>query len=209
VDQELHRYPDPTNAELLAQAEHGPDSRVAAVLSDDGARDSAVDRLAASLVKRAGVRLDALAGLPRESATSSLARGAILIAPSDSTGARWVNDLAPEHLSIQRRDAGDVLDLVRHAGSVFVGGFAPVAAGDYCSGTNHVLPTGGRVRGASGLSVADFGRWMQVQRIDRDGLERLAPSIQTLAEWEGLPAHAASVRARFGDSAYAAGGNDE
>lgn len=201
--------PDWVAAELLAQAEHGPDSLVAAVLSDDGARDSEVDRLAASLVKRAGARLDALAGLPRESAASSLARGAILIAPSDSTGARWVNDLAPEHLSIQRRDAGDVLDLVRHAGSVFVGGFAPVAAGDYCSGTNHVLPTGGRVRGASGLSVADFGRWMQVQRIDRDGLERLAPSIQTLAEWEGLPAHAASVRARFGDSAYDARGNDE
>jgi len=201
--------PDWVAAELLAQAEHGPDSLVAAVLSDDGARDSEVDRLAASVVKRAGARLDALEGLPRESATSSLARGAILIAPSDSTGARWVNDLAPEHLSIQRRDAGDVLELVRHAGSVFVGGFAPVAAGDYCSGTNHVLPTGGRVRGVSGLSVADFGRWMQVQRIDRDGLERLAPSIQTLAEWEGLPAHAASVRARFGESAYDAGGNDE
>lgn len=201
--------PDWVAAELLAQAEHGPDSLVVAVLSDGGAANQEVDRFAASVVKRAGARLDTLTGPPREAATASLARGAILIAPSDSTGARWVNDLAPEHLSIQRRDAGDVLGLVRHAGSVFVGGFAPVAAGDYCSGTNHVLPTGGRVRGASGLSVADFGRWMQVQRIDRDGLERLAPSIQTLAEWEGLPAHAASVRARFGVSSYDAGGNGE
>jgi histidinol dehydrogenase len=201
--------PDWVAAELVAQAEHGPDSLVVAVLSDGEAGSSEVDRLAASVVQRAGARLDTLTGPPREAATASLARGAILIAPSDSTGARWVNDLAPEHLSIQRRDAGDVLGLVRHAGSVFVGGFAPVAAGDYCSGTNHVLPTGGRVRGASGLSVADFGRWMQVQRIDRDGLERLAPSIQTLAEWEGLPAHAASVRARFGDSLDDAGGNGE
>ena len=201
--------PDWVAAELVAQAEHGPDSLVAAVLSDDGARNSEVDRLAASVVKRAGARLDTLTGPPRDAATSSLARGAILIAGSDSTGARWVNDLAPEHLSIQRRDADDVLGLVRHAGSVFAGGFAPVAAGDYSSGTNHVLPTAGRVRAASGLSLADFGRWMQVQRIDREGLERLAPSIETLAEWEGLPAHAASVRARFEDCADHAGGAGE
>ena len=201
--------PDWVAAELVAQAEHGPDSLVAAVLSDDGARSSEVDRLAASVVQRAGARLDTLTGPPRDAATSSLARGAILIAGSDSTGARWVNDLAPEHLSIQRRDADDVLGLVRHAGSVFAGGFAPVAAGDYSSGTNHVLPTAGRVRAASGLSLADFGRWMQVQRIDREGLERLAPSIETLAEWEGLPAHAASVRARFEDCADRAGGTGE
>ena len=80
---------------------------------------------------------------------------------------------------------------------MFVGGFAPVAAGDYCSGTNHVLPTGGRVRGASGLSVADFGRWMQVNRVSRDGLARILPAVAAVAEAEGLTAHRRAVEIRF------------
>lgn len=187
--------PDWVAAELVAQAEHGPDSVVGVVLSDD--RGSGLDGLARAIADSSGTRAAGLAGLPGEAARASLARGALLVATSDEVAGRWVNDLAPEHLSIMRRDAEDVVGMIRHAGSVFVGGFTPVAAGDYCSGTNHVLPTGGRVRGTSGLSVADFGRWMQVQRIDRTGLEKLAPVIETLAEWEGLPAHAASARARF------------
>ncbi|MCL7965307.1 MAG: histidinol dehydrogenase, partial [marine benthic group bacterium] len=75
-----------------------------------------------------------------------------------------------------------------------------VAAGDYASGTNHVLPTRRRARACSGLGVADFGRWLQVQQLSREGLEELGPTIETLALWEGLPAHAASIRARFPDS---------
>ena len=202
--------PDWVAAELLAQAEHGPDSIVAAVLSDDLAvGDRALAGFAAAIAERAAVRLQALAGLAREAARESLSRGAILVADSDAAGVRWVNDLAPEHLSIQRRDARDVVGLIRHAGSIFLGGYAPVAAGDYCSGTNHVLPTAGRSRSASGLSVSDFGRWMQVQQIDREGLSVLAPTIQALAEWEGLPAHAASVRARFENGADEAGGAGE
>lgn len=202
--------PDWVAAELLAQAEHGPDSIVAAVLSDDLAvGDRALAGFAAAIAERAAVRLQALAGLAREAARESLSRGAILVADSDAAGVRWVNELAPEHLSIQRRDARDVVGLIRHAGSIFLGGYAPVAAGDYCSGTNHVLPTAGRSRSASGLSVSDFGRWMQVQQIDREGLSVLSPTIQALAEWEGLPAHAASVRARFENGADEAGGAGE
>ena len=191
--------PDWVASELVAQAEHGPDSVVAAVLSDDLAPDgtSGKEAMAAQIRTAAAARLARLEGAPREAAAASLARGAILVAGSDSEGARWVNQLATEHLSLQRRDAEEVVGSVRHAGSVFVGGYAPVAAGDYCSGTNHVLPTGGRARAVSGLSVADFGRWIQVQRVDREGLAALASTIQVLAEWEGLPAHAASVRARF------------
>lgn len=197
-------------AELLAQAEHGPDSIVAAVLSDDLAPgDRALAGFAAAIAERAAVRLQALAGLAREAARESLSRGAILVADSDAAGVRWVNELAPEHLSIQRRDAPDVVGLIRHAGSIFLGGYAPVAAGDYCSGTNHVLPTAGRSRSASGLSVSDFGRWIQVQQIDREGLSVLSPTIQVLAEWEGLPAHSASVRARFENGADEAGGAGE
>ena len=190
--------PDWIAAELLAQAEHGPDSVVAAVLSDATVDIARLEAIARQVARRATDRLEALSGSPRQAARESLSRGAVLVAETDEEGARWINALAPEHLSIQRRDAGGALSRVRHAGSVFVGEFAPVAAGDYCSGTNHVLPTGGRTRGASGLSVSDFGRWMQVQQIDRGGLEALAPAIEALAEWEGLPAHAESVRARLG-----------
>jgi len=182
-------------AELVAQAEHGPDSVVVAVLSDDSG--SGLEKLAQAIADASEIRASQLDGLPGQAARASLARGAVLVATSDEEAGRWVNELAPEHLSIMRREADDQVGMIRHAGSVFVGGFSPVAAGDYCSGTNHVLPTGGRARGTSGLSVADFGRWMQVQRIDRSGLETLAPVIETLAEWEMLPAHAASVRARF------------
>ncbi|MGB5526436.1 MAG: histidinol dehydrogenase, partial [Gemmatimonadota bacterium] len=163
---------------------------------------------AAAVGERSAVRLAALGGSSREAAEASLSRGAILVADSDVGGVRWVNDLAPEHLSIQRRDAPDVVGLVRHAGSIFLGGYAPVAAGDYCSGTNHVLPTAGRARSASGLSVQDFGRWMQVQQIEREGLTALSRTIEILAEWEGLPAHAESVRARF-ERPEPAGGRDE
>jgi histidinol dehydrogenase len=187
--------PDWVAAELVAQAEHGPDSVVVAVLSDDSG--TGLEELARAVADASAVKASELDGLPGQAARASLARGAVLVATSDEEAGRWVNELAPEHLSIMRRDADDQVGMIRHAGSVFVGGFSPVAAGDYCSGTNHVLPTGGRVRGTSGLSVADFGRWMQVQRINRSGLESLAPVIETLAEWEGLPAHAASVRARF------------
>lgn len=201
--------PDWVATELLAQAEHGPDSVVAAVLSDDLAGGPRTLRdFAAAVGERSAVRLAALEGPSREAAEASLSRGAILVADSDAGGVRWVNDLAPEHLSIQRRDAADVVGLVRHAGSIFLGGYAPVAAGDYCSGTNHVLPTAGRARSASGLSVQDFGRWIQVQQIEREGLSTLSRTIEILAEWEGLPAHAESVRARF-ERPEPAGGRDE
>jgi histidinol dehydrogenase len=200
--------PDWVAAELVAQAEHGPDSLVVAIVSDDLSRAAAGGPLsiAARVAEAADAQATRLAGEAGQAARTSLAQGAVLVADSDARGARWVNELAAEHLSIMRRDGADVVGLVRHAGSVFLGAFSPVAAGDYCSGTNHILPTGGRTRAASGLSVSDFGRWMQVQSIEREGLNRLAPAIETLAEWEGLPAHAASVRARFETDQTKAGG---
>lgn len=195
-------------SELVAQAEHGPDSVVVAVLSDNQAGDSSVrlPDLAARVAASAEMRAAQLEGESGRMARASLAKGAILVAGSDTCAARWVNELAPEHLSIMRPDAEGVVSQVRHTGSVFLGDFAPVAAGDYCSGTNHVLPTGGRARATSGLSVSDFGRWMQVQSIEREGLERLAPAIEALAEWEGLPAHADSVKSRLASGTAEAGG---
>lgn len=180
--------PDLAALELLAQAEHGPDSLAVAVVPDRGAAESLVDRLR-----------QRLPGQPRGDAIrSSLARSAVLVSPERERACGWLNRMAPEHLVLLRADAEEVLTEVRRAGSVFLGPHSPVAAGDYASGTNHVLPTGTRGRGAGGLSLDDFGTWLQVQRLDARGLAALGPTLIELAEWEGLPAHAASVRERLG-----------
>lgn len=181
-------------AELLAQAEHAPDALCAAVVPE---RD-----LGSSLRRALGEQLRRTAR--REVAVRSLERGAILVAPRDAVALRWIDELAAEHLVVLRRDAVDAASRVRNAGSVFLGPWTPVAAGDYASGTNHVLPTGTRSRARGGLSTDDFGKWIQFQRLSREGLAALGPSVVELAEWEGLPAHGESVRLRLGPS----GGSD-
>ena len=104
------------------------------------------------------------------------------------------NRFAPEHLSIPD---GSLLAKVRHAGSVFVGPYSPEAAGDYASGPNHVLPTGGAARIRGGLSVTDYLKVISVQELSEEALRRLAPAITTLARAEGLEAHARSVEVRI------------
>lgn len=185
-------------SELVAQAEHGPDSSAICILSDPaddcGRR---LELLAERIADDVARSLAELSGGPTVgSARESLAASAIVVCEDDKTGEEQVNDLASEHLVLLRKNPAVDLSRIRHAGSVFLGPWSPVAAGDYASGTNHVLPTGRRARATSGLCLDDFGRWLQVQEIDRGGLAALAPTIETLAEWEGLPAHAASVRAR-------------
>jgi histidinol dehydrogenase len=179
------------------------------VFSDDDERagDGLAERARATVleVQKALDALDAAdsaetgGGGPVAAARESLARSAILCAESDAVGVEWVNRLAGEHLVVLRRQPRRDLAFIRHAGSVFLGPWTPVAAGDYASGTNHVLPTRGRARACSGLGVADFGRWLQVQELSFEGLSSLGPTIETLALWEGLPAHAASIHARFPD----------
>lgn len=176
-------------AELLAQAEHGPDSLAVGVVTDS----SLAGRITSELRAR-------LAATPRRAvARESLARSALLVARDDRRALSWVNRLAAEHLVLLREDAVTWVPDIRHAGSVFLGPHTPVTAGDYASGTNHILPTGGRARGTDGLSLDDFGRWVQFQKIDVRGLTALAPDVIELAEWEGFPAHAASVRLRQKD----------
>ncbi len=179
--------PDLAALELLAQAEHGPDSLAAAVVPEED--------LARRINGALAPRLDATAR--REDAAEALAGSALLVSGDRSRGLAWVNRIAAEHLVLLREDPEAELADVRHAGSVFLGPDTPVAAGDYASGTNHVLPTRGRARGAGGLSVDDFGTWIQVQRMDRRGLETLGPAVAELADWEGFGAHAASVRERL------------
>jgi histidinol dehydrogenase len=121
----------------------------------------------------------------------------VLLARSMSEAVLFANEYAAEHLSIQAESDESLLDRVDNAGSVFLGPYTPVAAGDYASGTNHVLPTNAGAKRHGGLSVDEFVRSTTVQRLDAEGLEDLADTITTLADAEGLEAHAESVRRRF------------
>ncbi|MFW6039709.1 MAG: histidinol dehydrogenase [Gemmatimonadota bacterium] len=195
---------DRVAAELVAQAEHGPDSRCALALS--GASEARLRELADGVRSCAARRLEALPTTRGRDAAASLRRGATVIAREERAVARWIDEMAPEHLAILGRWPERRLALVSNAGAVFLGRYSPVAGGDYCTGTNHVLPTGGRARGAGGLDLDAFGRWMSVQRLNEQGLRELAPIVETLAEWEGLPAHAAAVdAASTGGAGYPAG----
>lgn len=178
-------------AELVAQAEHDPDSAAVAVTPDSDAADAVVDAVSAQIDDRQ--RVD----LIRQTLGND--RSGVLVADSMDEAVEFAETYAPEHLSIMAEDDESLLDHIDSAGSVFLGPYTPVAAGDYASGTNHVLPTGGLARVAGGLSVDTFLRASTVQRLDREGLSDLRETITTLARAEGLDAHAASVDARFED----------
>lgn len=179
--------PDWVAADLVSQAEHAPDVLTACVTTD-----AELGRRVREAVARQ------LQALPDpESADASVSQGAVCVAPDLTTAIEWVNRLAPEHLSIVTRDDRATLRDIANAGSVFLGGYSPVAAGDYAAGSNHVLPTGRRARAWSALSVDDFGRWMQVQEITATGLSQLHEIVPELARWEGFEAHARAVEARF------------
>ena len=121
-------------------------------------------------------------------------RGAILIAPSWEKALDWANRIAPEHITLARKD----LPFVHNAGSIFVGDYSAQAAGDYASGPNHVLPTSSQARFRGGLSVLDFVKVITVQQLSAAGLKKIASTIECLADAEGLPAHANSIRVRCG-----------
>jgi len=174
-------------ADLLAQAEHGPDS-VAVLVTDDAEQANAVESAlpaAAAGLSTGDRALDTLRRLGRSVLVESMDEG---LAVAEA--------IAPEHLSLQCARASGLAERVRSAGAVFVGGMTPIAAGDYATGTNHVLPTGGAARAWSGVGVEQFGRWVTVQEATADGVRDLAPTVIALADAEGLPAHAASVLAR-------------
>jgi histidinol dehydrogenase len=126
-------------------------------------------------------------------------QSAIVLVDDLDAGLAVVDAYAAEHLEIQTRDAGVVAGRVRNAGAVFVGPWAPVSLGDYCAGSNHVLPTGGCARHSSGLSVQSFLRGIHVVVYDESALRDVAGQVQTLAAAEDLPAHGQAVQVRFPD----------
>ena len=172
-------------ADLVAQAEHDPDA-IVVFISTNAKLAGRVARCVKSSAKNNPL------------ATKAVERGGYaLVAASREQAVAWVNQLAPEHLTVDK-DAD--LSEVRCAGSIFVGNYSPQSAGDYASGPNHVLPTAGAARFRGGLSASDFVKVITVQKFSRAGLRAIAPVITTLAETERLEAHAQSVRVRCGNA---------
>jgi len=174
--------------DLLSQAEHDPDS--AAVLVTPS------KELAARVCDIINRRLPLLSR--KEILEESLGKySCILTAQHMDQAIDFVNDYAPEHLEIMTEEPFTVLKKIRNAGSIFLGPFSPIAAGDYASGTNHVLPTGQTARMFSGLSVDDFVKKPTFQYLTKEGLSLLRDAVAALAEAEGLPLHALAVHERF------------
>jgi histidinol dehydrogenase len=176
-------------ADLVAQAEHAGDNFCALVTPSRGL----VLRVLEDVLRQ-------IKSLPRakQAATSFSDLGVVVLVKTMREGLAWANRLAPEHLEIIARGADGLAAGVRHAGTVLVGPASPVAAADYGVGPNHVLPTSGTARYASGLGVKDFVKSMNVTRLNAKGLRRLAPHLARIARLEGLEGHARSMEMNRG-----------
>lgn len=175
-------------ADLLSQAEHDPTSQ-SILITDSPAFADAVAASIEALLPGLSTQATARASWSRH--------GAIILLRSLSDAPPLIDRLAPEHLELAVADPDALFARVRHAGSVFLGRYTPEAIGDYLGGPNHVLPTGRRARFASGLSVTDFMKRTSFLSATPESMAVLGPAAATLADAEGLPAHAASVRARL------------
>ncbi|TXZ05794.1 histidinol dehydrogenase [Vibrio mimicus] len=173
-------------ADLLSQAEHGPDSQVVLVTPSPVLADQVTDAVQKQLkvLSRASI------------AEKALASSLIIIAESLTQAVSISNYYGPEHLIVQTRNPRELVPLLDNAGSIFLGDWSPESVGDYASGTNHVLPTYGYTRTYSSLGLADFSKRMTVQELSADGLQLLAPTVVTMAEAEGLDAHKRAVTIR-------------
>ena len=171
---------------MLAQAEHDPNAACILVTISEQlalAVGKEIERMLPTAERKGIIE-------------KSMGNAGYVVADSMEKAVEIINQIAPEHLSIQVRDQMGVLSAVRNAGSIFVGPYTAVACGDYASGTNHVLPTAGYAKLYSGLNVAMFCKTSTVQIIDRQGLERLGDTVEGLAKAEGLHEHARSVHIR-------------
>ena len=174
-------------ADLLSQAEHGPDSQVILVTTSENLLEAvleAIDQQQKRLSRRHIIK-------------NSLAHSRAILVADLETALNVSNQYAPEHLILQLENPNELLDDVHAAGSVFLGPWAPESVGDYCSGTNHVLPTYGFARSYSSLGVTDFLRSMTVQSLTAEGLKNVGPIAERLAALEGLDAHGRAVRERL------------
>ena len=176
-------------ADLLSQAEHGPDSQVLLVTDSMALADGAMEAVNCELEH-----------LPRRDiATLALSKSNIIVVPDLDTAVSVSNRYAPEHLILQVKDPETYIDSLHNAGSIFVGSFTPESLGDYASGTNHTLPTYGYAKTFSALGTDDYRRRYTIQRATQEGLRQISTTVQTLARAESLEAHRLAVAVRIGD----------
>ena len=181
--------PNYVAADLLSQAEHGPDSQVVLV--------STSSSLIEAVRKAIDIQLEQL---PRkEIATQALENSKAILVASDAAAIDLINAYAPEHYIIMTENEQDYVDGVQNAGSVFIGAYTPESAGDYASGTNHTLPTNGYARQYSGVNLDSFMKAITFQKITDNGLQKLGPAIEIMATAEGLEAHKNAVSIRLKD----------
>lgn len=174
-------------ADLLSQAEHGPDSQVLLVSDREGIIEEVQSAIKAQLER-----------LPRKDiAIRALGNSKAILVSTIAEGLQLINEYAPEHLIIACRNSMELAEQVINAGSVFLGNYTPESAGDYASGTNHTLPTNGGAKAYSGVSADSFVRKITFQEITRTGLENISGTIISMAEAEGLRAHANAVTVRL------------
>ncbi len=181
--------PEYVAADLLSQSEHGPDSQVILI--------SLSKEFAQRVLDCVKTQLEAL---PRkEIAIKALSKSTALVVDTLDEAAALSNRYAPEHLILQIDDPDSLLDKLRNAGSIFVGAYTPESLGDYASGTNHTLPTYGYAKTYSALGTDDYRRRYTVQRASREGLSKIAKTVETMADAEGLGAHKNAVVVRVKD----------
>jgi histidinol dehydrogenase len=174
-------------ADLLAQAEHDTIAQVVLVTTSAALASTVSDELARQTATLSR----------RDIVTQSMANSRCILVESLEAAVAVSNEYAPEHLIIQTREPRALLDQVSCAGSVFLGAWSPESIGDYCSGTNHVLPTYGYARSYSGVSLIEYQKRITVQELSADGLRALGPTAVTLSGMEGLDAHGNAVKVRL------------
>jgi histidinol dehydrogenase len=179
--------PEVVAYDLISQAEHDPDAQSVLVTTSPKLAQQVSDELPRRVVEFSRNAI----------VEASLKNGYILIADTVQSAIVFSNAYAPEHLILNIQNAELIVGMIKNAGSVFIGAYSPVTAGDYASGTNHTLPTSGTARWASGLSVESFQKNITFQTITKQGLETLAPILTTFASAEGLQAHARAVTSRL------------
>ena len=187
ADQSAH--PAYVAADLLSQAEHGPDSQVILVTTTQ----EILPKVAAEIERQ-------LQELPRkEIAAKAMANSKMIAFPTDELAIDFINQYGPEHYIICMENEAQYVDAIQNAGSVFVGNYTPESAGDYASGTNHTLPTNGYAKQYSGVNLDSFLKQMTFQKISKEGIQGIGPAIEAMAAAEGLQAHKNAVTLRLND----------
>jgi len=173
-------------ADLLSQAEHGEDSQVILVVSDE----NLIPKILAEIKSQ-------LSDLPRKAiAEKALLHSRLLVLPDRNLAIEFVNEYAPEHLIINMKDPDSIASEIINAGSVFLGNYSPEAIGDYASGTNHTLPTNGYAKSFAGVALESFTKYITYQQLTKEGILELGPVVEKLAEAEHLFGHKMAVNLR-------------